>query len=77
MSRTGGHTPRSGPTRAQNGTDDPNPADSECVPTARNSDPYLTSQDDLQAAAEIALQRLIPEAKIISVEPSVDNKSGR
>jgi hypothetical protein len=69
--------PTAAPHVPKNGTDDPNPADSECASTAPNSDPYQNSQDDLQAAAKIALQRLIPEAKIISIEPSVDNKSGR
>ena len=65
--------PVAAPQMPKNGADDPNPADSKFAPTARNSDPYQTSQDDLQAVAEIALQRLIPEAKIISI----DNKSGR
>jgi hypothetical protein len=68
------HAPR-------NGDHDPNPADPECVPTGRKSPPatansicpYPNSEDDLQAAAEIALRCIVPEAKIISVK----TKNGR
>ena len=57
-----------------------NPTAIRCASTGRKSppsaipiDPYTNSEDDLRAAAEIALQRLIGPAKIISIE----TKDGR
>jgi len=63
-----------GPSADNSGLDFTN---TECVSKGRNSGLDQDSADSLRAAAEIALKRLIKGAKVISVEPSVDNKSGR